>query len=223
MERPTKDKEQEEQNASVVLFDVDNTLIKGFSIMLFAEHLKDNGAIPNSVLEQMNKDMDMPRSTEKEYEIFAETIVAHFYQGLKDHPQEEIEVLGQSFLYKYTTALKPYAVDLVRIMANQGQMIAVSGAPKEAFLPLAGKLGIQPEYLLEGEVTNGVYTGEVKVNMALGHKKKKAVSNPFFILGEDDPEQKKTIAIVKGYIPVTANDIIQKVRLRIAELESKSK
>ncbi len=252
-ERRNNSPETEKSTRAVVLFDIDNTLIYGFSIMLFARYLADNRVIQNSLLEQMNKDMKMPRSTEEEYKIFAETIVAHFYQGLKGHTLEEIEKLGQNFLSDYRIALKPYAVELIQTMENQGRMIAVSGAPKEAFLPLGSELGIQPEYLLEGEIVNGVFTGEVSVNMALGREKIKAVaeitaedfnkqvsyafgdhlqhdspildavSSPFLILEENDPhfEKKKREALAKSYIPVTKDDIIQKVKQRIAGINSR--
>lgn len=133
-------------------------------------------------------------------------------------------------------------------MNSQGKTIAISGAPKEAFTPLAKMLGIDETYLLEAEVENGIYTGRTKTNMALDTEKTRiiaqikqsgfnasqsfafgdsehdlpileAVSNPFAV---SPNEELSRIAAQRGWPIVTADNIIREVKARVTELRSKS-
>lgn len=244
-ERLHKSVEEEKSTNSVVLFDVDNTLINGFSIMRFARHLFKRKVVTSRVYTQLRQDMKLPKNTHEEYTHFAVEIVSHFYAALGGKTAGQIDEEGRLFLQDYQKHLKPFARELVEEMKGQGQTIAVSGAPKEAFLPLARKLGIQKTHLLEGEIANGVYTGAVKVNMALGNEKEKAVAeitgtgfnrqssfafgdsshdlpillavdNPFVVRRRNS--DLVTLARSNGWPLVDNRNIIQKVKRRIAEV-----
>lgn len=246
-ERTTKAVELERVTKAVVLFDIDNTLVNGFSIMRFARHLFKRKVITSRVYTQLRQDMKLPKNTHEEYTHFAVEIVSHFYSALKGKPSSLLEGEGKRFLQDYQKHLKPFARELVEKMNGQGQTIAVSGAPKEAFLPLAEKLEIQKAYLLEGEIANGIYTGAVKVNMALGHEKEKAVAEIIegefdrqfsfafgdsshdlpillavdhrFIVGRRDLSL-VDLATSRGWPIVDNRNIIRKVSKRISELQA---
>lgn len=161
-----------------MLFDVDNTLINGFSVILFASYLTRQGITSHDSWNQIRQDLELPRTTQKQYADFTENVVGHFYQSLKGQSEKEIAVESRLYMVReYMAHLKPYAWQLIDLMKRQGALIGVSGAPKEVFEPLAKEWGFSQTYLLEGEVQNGVYTGRVKTNMALQVAKQKAVQN----------------------------------------------
>ena len=132
----------------VVFFEVDNTLIDGFSIFLFAKFLNRRNLFLTSKLRAMNIDMANYRR-HHDYKRFAEKVVANYANGLKGLPKYPVEKAGRGFVEKYSKSLFPYSRDLTQLMSQHGYPIAVSGAPKEAFEPLAQQLGIQKTYLLE--------------------------------------------------------------------------
>lgn len=158
----------------VVFFDVDNTLVDGFSILFFANYLAKRGLLATSRLAAMNKDLqDFP--VHKDYKKFADDVVQNYSEGLRGLPKTAVEKAGRQFAPKYMRHLYPYSSELTNLMNNHGYTIAVSGAPKEAFEPIAQRLGICETHLLEAEVVDGYYTGKIGVNMALNSEKIKAV------------------------------------------------
>lgn len=245
----TSDKETLRQNGAIVLLDVDNTLYDDFTIFEFTNHLFKKGLITQEANDQVFADKKLYEDKEINYHQFAEDVVAHFYKGLTNRTQEEVQEAGKEFLGKYQEGLMPFTRELIEIMCRQGKLIVVSGAPIEAFLPLADTLSLprQNLHLLEGSINNGIYTGQVKVNMALEEEKQKvvqqitmagfakgnsfafgdstgdlpileSVSNPFAF--EPNSELRK-IADERGWPIVDRNDIITKVQRRIADLGSK--
>lgn len=111
----------------------------------------------------------------KDYKKFADDVVTNYFAGLKGLPRTAVEKAGRQFAPVYMSHLYPYSCELIELMNRHGYTIAVSGAPKEAFEPIAHQLGIRETHLLEAETVDGYYTGNIGVNMALNSEKIKAV------------------------------------------------
>lgn len=247
-ERTTKAVELEGATKAVVLFDIDNTLVRGFSGLHFAKFLTELVLFHRDSYERMQADFAAFRDQKLGYREFAIIIVGHYSEGLKDYHQKDVETASEQYLTSYQNNLFPFTPELVALMNSQGKTIAISGAPKEAFTPLARTLGIQQAYLLEAEVQNGIYTGRTKTNMALDTEKTQvikqlkqigfdisqsfafgdsehdlpileAVSNPFAV---EPTEELRRIALERGWPIVAADDIIQRIKARLEELRSKS-
>lgn len=247
MENIPAHKEKLAVGKPIILLDVDNTLVSGFTVFSFAKFLEQKGLIKPDTTQVLNADLQSYSTGDFNYQEFATQVVSDCCEALKDTPQDEIAKAGEEFLPIYLEHLLPFATELVRIMNSCGVTIAISGAPKEAFEPLAKHLGIAHSYLLEAEVASGVYTGKVKTNMALGDEKIRvierlktqgfeigksfafgdsssdlplleAVSNPFTV---NPNEELRTIAVQREWPIVNSGNIIQKVQQRIQDLGAK--
>lgn len=177
MERLPDQSELERRKSSVAFFDLDNTLTQEFTIYEFTTFLLHRGSITSQSHAQIFNDRKRYSNKEIDYRQFSIEVVEHFYEALKDKTQPDILIAGEEFIPKYQTIFMPFAVELVKQMQQQGNLFVVSGAPSEAFLPQAARFKIPTEniFLLEGVTNNGVYTGEVKTNMAIQEEKTKAV------------------------------------------------
>lgn len=248
MEQLATNHELELQGQPITLLDVDNTLVRGFTIFPFVRHLISQGLVKTETSKLMNRDESWYLDKKLTYQEFAKEVVDHYCEGIAGTKQIDIERTGIDYLEGNPDQLLPYAGDLVRLMNQHGITIAISGAPMEAFAPLAKILGINHSYLMEAEVVGGYYTGRVKTNMALKQEKDKvvkslirsgfprnlsfafgdsysdlpileAVSNPFAV--EPTGELEK-IALERGWPIVDKSNIIEEVGKRIQEVRGES-
>ncbi|OGE08290.1 hypothetical protein A3I53_03670 [Candidatus Curtissbacteria bacterium RIFCSPLOWO2_02_FULL_40_13b] len=234
------------ERETFVFFDIDNTLVRGFSILPFAQFLTERGLFHQDSYEKMLADFACYSDKKLDYREFAITIVDQYSEGLRGYRQEDIESASQEYLTIYLTNLLPFSRELVELMNSQGKTVALSGAPKEAFIPLAQVLRIQQCYLLEAEVQNGIYTGKTGVNMALDTQKAQviaqikesgfnplqsfafgdsehdlplleSVSNPFAV---SPNEELSRISTERGWPIVSTDNIIDQVKMRLEQLKS---
>jgi len=244
MER-SNTKELDIAEKPITLFDIDNTLVNGFTIFPFADFLATKGLMQASTLRIMHDDLTKYERKQNSYYDFAVDVVNHYAEGLNGVPQKDIVLAGYEYFEIYLTKLLPYAEKLVSQMNMHGVTIAVSGAPQEAFLPMARHLEMSHVYLLQVEYENGVCSGKVKVNMALDEEKLKvvnsltllgfskdqsfsfgdstgdlpileAVTNPFTVNPNDELRK---IALERNWPVVTDQTIIELVRKRLAVLK----
>lgn len=246
MEKERNVSQEKQPGRTIVLFDVDNTLVQGFSIFYFADFLLSRNLFHSDARQVMETDYTNYRNKKIDYRDFAVTVVDHYSLGLKGFSQQEVTNASRDFLPAYIQKLFLYSKELVDLMNQVGETIVVSGAPKEAFLQLGKYLGIKRAYLLEARVKDGYYTGQTKVNMALNQEKEKvirrlsrrrldtfssfafgdsihdlpiltAVSNPF-VVGSHDSKLTE-IAQKSNWPLANPHNIIELVRQRIAQLQ----
>ena len=229
----------------VTLFDIDNTLVGGFSIFHFADFLQEKEIFPSNTRQIMQNDYDSFAKGGSDYRKFAIDVVDHFYLGLEGLPEDHIVAAGDDFTPKYRAHLFPYGQELVEMMSSVSLTVAISGAPKEAFGPLGRLLGIDitRSSLLEGEIVNGVYTGKTRVNTGIDSEKRRAVEkisqqfdldrsfafgdsihdlpllevvgNPFVVIRDKELED---YAAIKGWAIVDGNNILSTVKQKLIEL-----
>lgn len=237
--------EGELKKAPVALFDIDNTLVDGFSIFFFSDYLLAVGLFDSEAREAMKEDFERFRAGRIDYRQFAIVVVDHYSLGLRGNREDSVLEEGRNFSRQYQSLLFPYAESLVSTMKANGYTMAISGAPKEAFEPLAQKLGIDESHLLEAEVQDGIYTGRTKINMALDEEKIKvvnglgnqydyknsfafgdsihdlplleAVGNPFIVGGGD--LNLRNIAEQRGWSLVNAGNILDSVRIKLQSIK----
>lgn len=167
--------EEERLRNTAVFFDIDNTIIDGFSIFHFADFLITQGLFHQNIKIIIEEELEKFRNGQIDYRDFAIKVVDSYSFGLQGFSEERVIDAGNKFVDTYEEKLFPYSRELINLMNQIGQIIAISGAPKEAFKPLGYRLGIKRVYLLEAQVSKGVYTGKTKVNMALDEEKSKVI------------------------------------------------
>ncbi len=245
-ERKTETREILDPNQAVALFDVDQTLISGYTVFPFVDMLVDQGVVDRSISQALKEDRQSHKNETITYQEFADNVVTHYCQGLEGKSQQQVEEVGRQFLaFIRPVMLCDFSPELVREMNKHARTIAISGSPVEVLRPLADHLRITEVRGLEAEVSNGYYTGRVKTNMAVREEKEKqiaslkasgfvtktsfafgdsdsdipileAVDNPFAV----NPNQAlREIAEKRGWEIVNSENILSRVRARLTNLQ----
>src|SRR3972149_1319153 len=92
--------EQEGVPTPMALFDVDNTLIRNYSIFPFAEYLMQRNLFNPDFFTLMLRDQ-RGADDHKNYQKFAVDVVNHFAQGLNGQLEQSIIQAGQDFCPEY--------------------------------------------------------------------------------------------------------------------------
>lgn len=176
-ERKTRAEETLGQSGAVALFDVDQTLISGYTVFPFVDMLIDQNVVDGSISKVLRNDRLRRKKSAITYQQFADDVVTHYCQGLAGRSQQQVEEVGRQFLaFIRPVMLCGFSPELVREMNKHARTIAISGSPVEVLQPLAKHLGITDAQGLEAEVSNGYYTGKVKTNMAIRDEKEKVIA-----------------------------------------------
>lgn len=238
----------------LVLFDIDGTLTKGYTIYSFAEYLVGNGVFDPNAWEAMEADFAVYRASQRtndDYRVFAVNLVDHYAQGLKGHAVSDTVKRARDFFEEARNGkiadykILDFAPELVRTMNRYGRTVAVSGSPIESLTPLIDYLGIPELKATELDVVDGIFTGNIIVNMALDISKSEIVEElkvkgydrkHSFAFGDSPHDYPLLKAVDNAFIvgydaglikigrkynwPVLSNpeDVIPTVRARVTEI-----
>lgn len=167
----------------ISLFDIDGTLTTGdssFTIFTFAKYLANQGLMDQEGWGAMQVDFDKYKNSEsskEDYKEFALNLVSHYAQGLKGRKLVDITTKAVDFLNDAIAGridgyqISNFSSGLVDIMNRHTITIAASGSPEESLTPLIQHLGISHLEATQLEVVDGVFTGNVIVNMAIDSSK----------------------------------------------------
>ncbi|OGM75748.1 hypothetical protein A2210_02355 [Candidatus Woesebacteria bacterium RIFOXYA1_FULL_40_18] len=169
----------------VGFFDVDGTLIEGFTITSFAQFLNQKGFFSGESWRSMQESLITYTKTDKgkkAYRRLAIDLVRAYAQGLNGQKVEKIFNQGDAFLEEVLSGVIPeyriydFSRELVKVVGRVARTIAVSGSPIEPILPLARYLGFSGVEATKCRISTGYYTGEVDLNLALDTAKRKLIS-----------------------------------------------
>lgn len=171
-------------NRPLVLFDIDGTLTQGFTILSFAEYLAKAGSMDQTTWQAMQTDFAIYSASgrkDNDYRTFAVNLVDHYAQGLKGQAVSDTIRKAEDFFEEAKNGrisgynISDFSGELVEIMSKFGRSVAVSGSPTEALTPLIRHLGITELRATKLEVVDGIFTGNVLINMALDTSKEEVV------------------------------------------------
>lgn len=170
---------------AVGFFDVDGTLVEGLTITSFAQLLNQRGFFSDEGWHSMQESLATYVKTDKgkkAYRRLAIDLVRVYAQDLKGKKVEEIFNQGDVFLEEVLSGRVPgyriydFSRELVKIIGGVARTVAVSGSPIEPILPLARYLGFSGVKATKCRISNGYYTGEVELNLALDTAKRELIS-----------------------------------------------
>lgn len=173
-----------EHSRIVGLFDIDGTLTNGFAIFSFAEYLLSKNLFDAGSWELMQADFKKYQISNKDhgdYERFAINLVIHYARGLKGRSTIKIDTEAELFSEKVRKGeITDYVVldfspALVQMINNIGETIAISGSPYEVLLPIVRDLGFRELRATKMKISEGRFTGEPEINMALDTTKEQVV------------------------------------------------
>lgn len=170
---------------AVGFFDVDGTLVEGFTITSFAQFLNQRDSFSDESWHSMQESLDTYAKTDKgkkAYRQLAIDLVKAYALGLKGQKAEEIFNQGNVFLEEVLSGqVRGYKIcdfsrELVKTVGEVARTLAVSGSPIEPILPLTRYLGFLETEATKCRISNGYYTGGVELNLALDTAKRKLIS-----------------------------------------------
>ena len=141
-------------------FDLDRTLLEGFSVFAFMQQRLMTGTMP-------------PRELQANIAAFANYalgrtglsgVMATTTRALNGVAEQSFEELGQAaFRQQLASRIYPEARALVKAHQDQGHTVAIiSSATRYQIEPVARELGIDLVMCTRLEVKNGVFTGVVE-------------------------------------------------------------
>jgi len=145
---------------TVAFFDLDGTLIFGFSILsIFRERVTSGELAPYDAFQQFFSLLSHGLNGSEYPRILAEAA-----ETLEDVSEQEFIALGESVFEKYVAgSIYPESRALVRAHLKRGHTVVVlSSATTYQVAPVAKELGIDHVLCNEFEVEDGVFTGEIR-------------------------------------------------------------
>lgn len=144
------------------LFDWDNTLRKGFTIISWAEYLCAKKAIREDLYKKLIKQFDLYRARKLSYRQLATTTTEIYAQALSGIELSFIEELAYHFFIEDTDVF-PFTGKLLGLLKEEGiGVIIVSGSPKIVLQQYADQFSFSEIYGMDIEVVDNKYTGIVK-------------------------------------------------------------
>ena len=249
-ERRTRTEETLGQSGAIALFDVDDTLIAGYTVFPFVRMLSKQGLVSEHVSAALEAARLTHHNKVITYQQFADDVVTHYCQCLEGKSQTDIEAFGKIFLaHIEAKMLHGFSGDLVKMLNERALTIAISGSPVEVLRPLTNHLGIKEAIGLEAEVSDGHYTGRVKTNTAVRSEKEKVIAaivgrgyskKTSFAFGDSDSDVRilevvdnpfavnpkpdlRDLATANGWHIVNSGNILSEVRITLENISREQK
>ncbi len=170
----------------VAVFDIDKTLLPGYSIIDFAQFLVEQGLFKRESWEQIQEGMKRYKAKEVNYNQFADLVVEKYAQGLAGQEVMAIEAFSHVFWEVRLATLYPYVTELFARLREVGAYtIAISGSSYESLLPLFQHLNFSQIFSTQVLKDGGRYTDQVELNVASEDQKTKVVETILSLLGEE--------------------------------------
>jgi|GEM_PF-2484939 len=170
----------------VAIFDVDKTLLPGYTIIDFAEYLVEYSSFRLINWQNIESCIQKYKQKSINYNQFADQIVSEYALGLSGESRNKISELSNTFWKQRLRNLYPYVKMVFSVLDERsGIKIAISGSTKESLKPLLAHLNFDNAYVTEVNSNNEVYLDSVKVNAASHINKLKMVEQMFKEIPKD--------------------------------------
>jgi len=159
-------------------FDIDGTLVSGFSGVSFFEFLANKNKFRKKNRDGLVKAVKQYKVSKITYEQLAVIWGQEIASGLKGQKRTEIYGLSSEFWQYVKPKFAVWAKKLISLFnSHQFNTIAISGSPIELLNLYKEKLDFQNVYATTVETKNDIYTGKLIINLVLGKEKEMIVNN----------------------------------------------
>ncbi len=160
-----------------VFFDLDGVLTRGFVIVDFWNHLSEKGLMDGYQLDRNEKNFNNYLGGKISYRRFASNGLKCIALAYKGQNQKIIESEARKYLRKKRLEMFPYTLPLVKMLKRRGyRTVAISGSDMVLVNNYRDIMGLDEVFGTEHEISGGIYTGRLKINMALKESKKATIS-----------------------------------------------
>ena len=161
----------------LVIFDVDNTIVKGQSQRLLLKYFFDTKRVGfyyyvSVLVWFIAYKLQIARDPRK--------VISFAYSFLKGRTVSDMDIMMDDFYTKVLSKnIFPEALAAIHNISKVGsneEVILVSNAPSFIIRPLAQALGVQTYFCTQLESVDGIYNGKVSGDIMYGNNKKEAVN-----------------------------------------------
>ncbi len=141
------------------LFDWDNTLRKGFTVVSWVKYLCNQRIVDETNYVELLHQFKLYESREIAYQQLSDNTTQIYAQSIAGVDVSNLEKLAYRFCQQDHSFFE-FTSPLLRILRESGiEIIVISGSPKLVLLQYAKQLGINEVYGMDIEVKSGQYTG----------------------------------------------------------------
>jgi HAD superfamily phosphoserine phosphatase-like hydrolase len=174
------------------LFDWDNTLRKGFSLISWVDFLIKKKLINDTALFEINNYYNKFQKKEIDHEEFVKNICKEYASSVNRKIVNDFVILVDEYIntVEYTLFF-PFTKQLIMLMhENDIKPIIISGAPKIILKRIMEKLDIFKIFAFSPKINNGIYSDQI--HECYGVEKEKIVAKliklyktkPLFAFGD---------------------------------------
>lgn len=157
-------------------FDLDRTLINGSSAFSFGIEAWRQGLAETADIGRWGFSALMFAIAGDKGDGASVDIRTEFLARIAGAPEGQLDAIGQAVLPKLVTRVRPEARKLLTMHHEAGRETwIVSASPQRIVEPLAGSLAMSGAIGNDGEVVDGVFTGELKGEFIYGEGKARAI------------------------------------------------
>ncbi len=169
----------EKEQPVVAIFDIDKTVLPGFTIIDFARFLSEQGRFSMESMQTIDELLRVKHTMT--YNEFADRIVETYAQGIKGQSVEDVAGQSELFWKDRFKTIFPYVHTVFASLEEVGaRRVAISGSTEESLAPFLRAFGFDQDSVTTKMVCeHGVYTGEVRLNAASEERKREIVSELF--------------------------------------------
>ncbi|HSW96788.1 MAG TPA: HAD-IB family phosphatase [Candidatus Saccharimonadales bacterium] len=161
----------------VAFFDIDGTIVAPFTAGLYLSFLSEQGKFRKESIKIFFRETDEYVSKKKTYEQLAACWGKELGEGLKGYTKKDVELVTEAFWRVVKPRIAPWAKKVIELFNNNGYTtIAISGSTIELLNLYQKKLGLQQIFASTAEVINGMYTGNILLNLVLQEEKEMIVN-----------------------------------------------
>ena len=144
---------------TLAIFDLDNTLIGGDSDNLWGEFVCESGLVDSQDFGSRNAQF---YADYQQGNLDIDAYLRFALSALKGRPKEQLDSWHRTFMAsKINPILLPKATDLINQHRQQGhELLIITATNRFITGPIAAALQIENLIACEGEIVDGVYTGE---------------------------------------------------------------
>lgn len=159
---------------SVALFDIDNTMYEGFSYFELLEEQVKEGLVHAQVVANAKASMQKYRTGLSDYETTIVELLDIYAAGIKGKEYKVILESAKRF-YQNSDKFFPYVEPIIKELQRSHDIALVTGEPQFVAEAVADRFGLTSYYATEYEVSEGIFTGDVKNYLASRHEKHNAI------------------------------------------------
>lgn len=164
----------------LALFDIDKTIYNGYILFPLAEYFLERNIIRKETIDCLYQDLALYHSQEVDYETTIENFNLHFAHGLKNHsPKVILSATATLLRTREARNFYAFAQPLFRMLQETYDIYFVTGELQFVGKAVADYFPVKGYLSSEMEITNSVYTGNIKKSLTKREGKSNAIEALF--------------------------------------------